>query len=373
MSAVRVHDAQMMFGRRSKGKKIQLVLPYQQGTRAVDVQPGTKAVDVMAEVRYSGFVFVAADGRPIYPADDLYAVVEEGQTLNIVEHDPPGFDCGMAVRVNVDAPAELRPGALGYAFRFENVTTKAAESTGWPVGTLLYTVEYTDGSQEFVPANMTVRVPPPLGLPEADADIIASCFPQSLGADVRTVTGIMPADRVSPLVVSQNPAGRLVPVKVAIEGEPINVLTRTYNGEPMSELIASLSTEQRLIYDCVYARHRDGFVRERHVEALLARAEPWIPTFVLELLGEYVIEIAQIIYRAVDVIPRDAYHSYGIGNPAHLKRICKKIVSYYHYGPAAYYGSSLDVAPSFAVMSELGLWDRHEGARALRAAGKKRA
>jgi hypothetical protein len=370
MSAVRVHDAQMPFGWRSKGTKIQLVLPYQQGIRAIDVQPGTKAVDAMAELRYSGFLFVAADGRSIDPADDLYAVVEQGQTLNIIVYRPRGFDYGMPVRVNLDAPAELRPGALGYAFRFENVTTKTAVSSGVPVGTLLYTVEFTDGSQELVPANMTVRVPPQLGLPEADAGIIASCFPQSLWADVRRVTTIMPAYRHSPLVVNQNPAGRLVPVKVTIEGEAVNVLNRTYSGEPAGELVASLSTRQRLIYDCVYARHWDGFVRERHVEGLLAGAEPWIPTFVLELLGEYVIEIAQMIDKAADVIPRDAYQRYAVGNPAYLKRICKKIVSYYHYGPAA--GSSLDVAPSYAVMSELGLWDRHEGARVLRAAGKKR-
>ena len=360
----------MMFGRRSKGKKIHLVLPDQQEIRAIDVQPGMRAVDVMAELRYAGFVFVAADGRSIDPADDLYAVVEQGQTLSMIEYFPPGFDRGMPVRVNLDAPATFRPGDLGYVSNFENVTTKAAELTGWPVGSLLYTVEFTDQSEEYVPANMTVRVPRPTGLREADADIIASCFPQSLGTDVRTVTGIMPADRLSPLVDNQNPAGRQVPLRVAIEGEFINVLGRTYNGEPNSGVIASLSTRQRLIYECVYSRHSDGFVRESHVEALLARAEPWISTFVLELLAEYVIEITQMVYKAVDVIPRDAYYRFATGNPAYIKRICKKIVSYYHYGPAVGYGSSLDVAPSYAVMSELGLWDRREGARILRAGQK---
>jgi hypothetical protein len=51
-----------------------------------------------------------------------------------------------------------------------------------------------------------------------------------------------------------------VPVKVTVEDEAVNVLTRTYNGEPTGELLASLSTKQKLIYDCVYARNWDGFV-----------------------------------------------------------------------------------------------------------------
>src|SRR5260370_35755163 len=100
MSAVRVHDAQMPFGWRSKGTKIQLVLPYQQGIRAIDVQPGTKAVDAMAELRYSGFLFVAADGRSIDPADALYAVLEQGQTLNIIDARPPGCVYAGPGRVN---------------------------------------------------------------------------------------------------------------------------------------------------------------------------------------------------------------------------------------------------------------------------------
>lgn len=75
------------------------------------------------------------------------------------EPQPPGFEYGMTVRVTSHAPVELRPGALGSAVSFETVTTTEPEWIHWPVGTLLYRVEYTDGEQELVPAYMTVREP----------------------------------------------------------------------------------------------------------------------------------------------------------------------------------------------------------------------
>lgn len=64
----------------------------------------------------------------------------------------------MYVRVKSDAPVDLRPGAIGAAVSFETETEDSTE-IGWPIGTLLYRLEYLDGEQELVPANMTVREP----------------------------------------------------------------------------------------------------------------------------------------------------------------------------------------------------------------------
>jgi hypothetical protein len=158
----------------------------------------------------------------------------------------------------------------------------------------------------------------------------------------------------------------LVDGQVAVAGESINALLRVYNAEPEIGPIASWSIEQGLIRACIYTRHCDGFVRQRYVEALLARSEPWIPAFILQLLGEYVIEIAQVIYRGLDVIPRDQYHSFAGANPAFIARICQQIVSYYHWISPSTSGGPFWTAPSYAVMNELGLWDRRVGARLLR-------
>lgn len=77
----------------------------------------------------------------------------------MIEPQPPGFEYGMTVRVKSDAPVHLRPGAVGSAVSFETVRIEWAHNRDWPVGTLLYLVEYTDGEAQLMPASMTVREP----------------------------------------------------------------------------------------------------------------------------------------------------------------------------------------------------------------------
>src|SRR5260370_33878569 len=84
------------------GKRIQLVLPTGQA-RAVEVQPDTKAGDVTAGMDVYGFVIVAADGRLMYPDQDLYGAVEEGQTLKMSPAETGGKG-GVGVSSTVDDP-----------------------------------------------------------------------------------------------------------------------------------------------------------------------------------------------------------------------------------------------------------------------------
>lgn len=48
---------------------------------------------------------------------------------------------------------------------------------------------------------------------------------------------------------------------------------------------------------CLYTRHHDGFVRQRALQRVLASDETWTIPFVVQLLGEYVIEICEDIRR----------------------------------------------------------------------------
>jgi hypothetical protein len=84
------------------GKKIRLTLPTGQ-VRAIDVQPNTKASDVMSSVDVSGFLIVAADGRLIYPDEDLHLAVEEGQNLHMYPAETGGKG-GVGVAPGVDDP-----------------------------------------------------------------------------------------------------------------------------------------------------------------------------------------------------------------------------------------------------------------------------
>jgi hypothetical protein len=50
-----------------------------------------------------------------------------------------------------------------------------------------------------------------------------------------------------------------------------------------------LNTVQKELVDCLLTRHHDGLVREKHLTRIISRNHIWIPPFVVQLAGEYVI------------------------------------------------------------------------------------
>ena len=69
------------------------------------------------------------------------------------EPEPDGFEWGMSVRITAAAPVTYRAGQVGSVVGFRTVRTAAAAATaGHPIGTLLYIVEFGDGTDQEVPA-----------------------------------------------------------------------------------------------------------------------------------------------------------------------------------------------------------------------------
>lgn len=56
-------------------------------------------------------------------------------------------------------------------------------------------------------------------------------------------------------------------------------------------------------------------MRERHLLRLQG-ADPWLPHVVLQLVGEYVMEICQAALDSVDAIPRASYETFTAENEA---------------------------------------------------------
>jgi len=62
------------------------------------------------------------------------------------------FECNENVVIADDAPAKFRPGELGWVISARTVENELqAKTLGYPVGTLLYLVEYMDGSDMKMP------------------------------------------------------------------------------------------------------------------------------------------------------------------------------------------------------------------------------
>jgi len=152
---------------------------------------------------------------------------------------------------------------------------------------------------------------------------------------------------------------------VRFGGDHLNIPFRVYCSAPHAERTKGVADPQSIILACIYSRHHDGFVRERYLLDLLASREAWIPPFVLQLVGEYVLEIVQLIAERVDALRNESYAQFASENSAFLALIRQRVVSYWN----CYYRSQfprLTAYPAFTLLDALGLWGDH-GARLIAA------
>jgi hypothetical protein len=83
------------------------------------------------------------------------------------------------------------------------------------------------------------------------------------------------------------------------------------------------------ILNCILSRHSDGFVRQRSLEKILSSNNIWIPAFVIQLAGEYVVEILELIARNLHSFDTRIYSDFVMNNPKFLELTAQRIESYW--------------------------------------------
>lgn len=104
------------------------------------------------------------------------------------------------------------------------------------------------------------------------------------------------------------------------------VLKDEYRGD-----LRSLTKTQKAIYHCIMSRSSDGYVREKHIKALLNSDTPeWAMPYVIKVCDEYVVEILQTVYSSL--ITRDCtkYRQLCALNLEYIKRAHTRMVSYWN-------------------------------------------
>ena len=158
---------------------------------------------------------------------------------------------------------------------------------------------------------MTAALPLPL----------RGAFPPHLAADVEAVLSRLPPTRIPP---SGHEIG---PVRVS--GEPVHIPARLYAAEPSELELAALSDTQRDVLGCLYTRHHDGFVRQRHLHQILPCAHAWSVPFVVQLVGEYVLEIHHDIEANLKRIDVDNLARFVGENRPFIERTRQRVASYW--------------------------------------------
>jgi hypothetical protein len=86
---------------------------------------------------------------------------------------------------------------------------------------------------------------------------------------------------------------------------------------------------QRLILQCLFTRHHDGLVRQLYLERIIRSRDPWVFPFVTQLIGEYVIEILEIIHQNLNKLDTLGYREFLVGNPQFLQITNHRVLSYW--------------------------------------------
>jgi hypothetical protein len=146
---------------------------------------------------------------------------------------------------------------------------------------------------------------------------VAKAFPAAVRHDALVAWSVFPATRV---------LGESFSVRVL--DEDLLIPYRLYN-DPALIHTDSLTALQQELVSCLLTRHSDGLVREEHLERTLGVNHSWVPPFVIQLAGEYVIEILQLINRNLTVLDKALYAQFIRDNPEFLQTTAQRIASYW--------------------------------------------
>jgi len=116
---------------------------------------------------------------------------------------------------------------------------------------------------------------------------------------------------------------------VGVGGETISIPYRIYHDPALIDA-TNLTARQRELLDCLLTRHHNGFIRERHLAGILCSHHEWIPPFVVQLVGEYVIEILQAVSGDLQHLDPHLYRSFLQANPQYFALTKQRVISYWN-------------------------------------------
>lgn len=147
-------------------------------------------------------------------------------------------------------------------------------------------------------------------------------FPAALQSMALSITSALRVNEIA----SESSDG----FSVLVEHERLSAPYRIYyDPSDLRSVIARSSGETQALALCLGTRHWDGFVRQECLRQLFDAKRPWAAPFIVQLLGEYVVEIAQVIVTAL----REGYvvglAQFAIDNPSFMATTRRRVVSYW--------------------------------------------
>lgn len=122
----------------------------------------------------------------------------------------------------------------------------------------------------------------------------------------------------------------LSPIPVQFEGATLIVPRRGYYSVELVDAAIGGSDDGAIVAACLGARSHDGYLRQLSIEALLREPRPWSVPYLVEAVGEYVVEILQVLEGRLPGEFGSHFAAYLIANEDHFSRLCRQCVSYWN-------------------------------------------
>lgn len=115
-----------------------------------------------------------------------------------------------------------------------------------------------------------------------------------------------------------------------LEGEKLVLPYRVYCEPHLLAYYIGQYEELRLVAFCLLTRHYNGYVREKYLKEIIGSNEIWVIPFIVQLLGEYVVEIIQIIYCRFDEVNKKNLIVFIKENPQFWELTKSRVISYWN-------------------------------------------
>jgi WD40 repeat protein len=210
--------------------------------------------------------------------------------------------------------------------------------------------------------------------------LLKSGFPASLSAHVENALQVVPVSRIKP-VASDG-------IAIHLGNEDFKIIRRVYSnyeyvkdGSWHTHTRWRLPTLEQDVLACIYSTHHDGLVRMQTVNRLIESRHDWTVPYLLHLISEYVVEIAELVDYRVSSVDSKRVQQFASHNPTFMSQVADRVISYWNVGHRTAHHSGadhrryawLEMYPAFNTLSYLGVWPRQHARNLLRSERMLRA
>lgn len=117
---------------------------------------------------------------------------------------------------------------------------------------------------------------------------------------------------------------------VTVDGEVLRIPYRVYyRPDLLRRRLSRVQGADQLILACVGTRHHDGYLRQECLRVVLGCRASWLTPYVLQLAGEYVVEIVQDVADGIATRDPSVLAAFAQENPGYLATLARRITSYW--------------------------------------------